>query len=250
MGFMPWTKNEQDCSNFASLISHKMYYDESKVPNYIKGYMAQYNHYNFATHSFDNLCWLTIHNFILIAFEEKGIVFSRAILCEDFKVRGAYLYKHIYKHDGKEFSNYHVSPNANGFHPVDAFSNAIVGRFAKAGCNKCHYTGENCIYCASGKLREYLVDYENRQSCEGEGWQMLSEIIGEQRTVALEDLAKFMFFWLSSQEFREKVIDNRANWAENANIGDFLESESLEKYLISGEEEDLSEEFLYDEEDE
>lgn len=243
---MPWTKNEQDCSNLASLISYKMYFSESKVPNHIKSYMSQYNHYNFSTHSFDNLCWLTIYNFMLIAFEEKNIVFCKSIHCEDFKVKGAYLYKHVFNYKGIELNNYCVSSISSGSHPIDSLTRTIVGKFGKKGCTSCSYTGENCIYCANGKLRDCLISYPGYKSYDENVW---AKIIGEKRINAVEDLAKFMFWWSSNQEFRQNVIDNMDQWDETDSLGGFSDDKSLETFLSSIEENDLYKDFSYDEDE-
>ena len=232
MNSMNWTKNEEDVMNFASLISHKMFANQTKVPNYIKAYMAQYYHYNFGVHNFDNLCWLTIHNILILVFEELKIKHIKSELCEDFAVRGAHLYKLWYSCGDIKFYHYDVSTFAYGFQPLDSFTRAIVARNATTGCSYCAYSGKNCSYCADGKLASVIAQYSKDKEkhdvlpdfyfC-NEGWNNLSDIIGHKRMAALDDLSK-------------------------AKLGEFLEDEKLERYLMTSNYDEL--EVACDDEDE
>lgn len=250
-----WTKNEEDVVNFADLVSFKMYYGESKVPNYIKAYMAAFYHYNFCNQTFDGLIWLTINKFLMIALNENKVHFIKSELCEDFPVKGAFLYRLHYRQANHEFYLYDISVNGHGVQPIDSLTRAIVTKLAKKGCGHCAYKGEDCSYCANGKLTDAIAAYtQNHKSSatflSGEGWLLLNEIFGEKRTAALFELASFAFYWMTDEQFADNVLKNREDWAEKANLGEFLHDKNVEKYLISGDDNDLIDGMdLYDDEE-
>jgi hypothetical protein len=249
-----WTKNEEDVINFAGLISYKMYYSESKVPDHIKAYSAVFYHYNFVNLTFDSLPWLTISNFLMLAFDDKKIRFIKTELCEDFAVKGAYLYRIFYSCGDITFYIYDTAVNGYGVQPLDALTKAVVTKNAKTGCGHCGYTGENCSFCANGKLTEAVRKYAEQSVVpavflSGDGWQTLTTVLGQAKTDALMDLASFAFLWLTNEDFADYVLKNREDWAEKAKLGEYLHDANIEKYLISGDDEDLFEDLDDDDDD-
>lgn len=232
-----WTKNEQDINAFATLVSHKMYFDESKVPDYIKAFMVEYSHLNFAARCFDNLCWISIQYFLMLAFEHLHIKTLRSEICEDFQVKGGFLYRTWYQYKDIKFYHYDAMTQGFGVSPIHGLSKAILTKDATIGCGHCKFTGDDCSYCANGKLVVEVAKYASQQNLNGihlhqEGWNVLSEVFGAKRVAALFDLAGFCYKWLTDDDFVTHVLSNRIDWANDAEVGDYIDHTDLDKYFV------------------
>lgn len=243
-----FTKNEQDVFNFAKLISNKMYHDEDRVPNVCKALMVNYNHYNFETKYFDNLCWLAVQQFMMLAFDDKDIRFESTKRLQNFNVKGAYLFEHTFLHGDEKLCIYDATTTKFGQSPVDAITTATFSMNAVTGCRKCNFSGDNCMDCADGKLFDLKHGHPDYKPFKQHGWNILSSAIGSDRSASLLDLVSFYYKWITDLDFRVLILNNPDSWAEDGNHEEFLEDSSLDDYWMK--EDDADDSSAYDDEEE
>jgi hypothetical protein len=235
----PWTKNELDVTRCAELCAYKMYYQGKKLPHLIKSQITRYHHYNFGSRQFDSLPWLILHQFLMLVFEEQQITYVSSELIEDFNVRGAYMYRHNFAAKQHSFHFCDVLSHRYGQNILDSIVGGLVSMHATTGCSKCGYLGQNCSYCADGKLTKAVHNFSKYVDFKHSVFPVLIRILGKDRSAAIHDLSYFLFKWVNDVEFRLTVTKNEESWptktryefhrAKHApNYTDILQDEELE----------------------
>lgn len=234
-----FTKNEQDIANFAKLISYKMFHDEEKVPNICKAMMVNYNHYNFGSKFFDNLCWLTLQNFFALAFEDLDIKHESTSMIHDFKAKGACFYEYRFISGANSFMVFDATANKCGQAPMDVLTTAVVSMSSVTGCRKCNFSGDSCIECADGKLHDLQRKHPRYKPFDQNGWPVVAQLLGAAKSASVIDLASFYYKWLTDFDFRLFIFNNPDSWASDGNFSEFLEDVNARDYWMKQDDEVL-----------